>query len=112
MINISNAANKIEIFAIIDNLQSGTDFGARIASESGASHIVLTNFPKVFPGIDTYLDMIIYNTEQIVNGISTYEYKQEEIAELESSISTIKMQRNFSLLCNSLDFLLNSIRQR
>ena len=50
MLNISNAAQKNEICVIIDNLQSGTDFGARIASESGASHVIFTNFPGAIPG--------------------------------------------------------------
>ena len=97
MINVSNAANKGNICAIIDNLQSGTDFGTRIASESGASHVIFTNFPGAIPGTDTYLDMITYNTEQIINGISNYEYKQGEISKLENIISSIELQRNFSL---------------
>jgi ABC-type Zn uptake system ZnuABC Zn-binding protein ZnuA len=97
MINISNVANKGEIFAIIDNLQSGTDFGAKLASESETSHVIFTNFPGALPGTDTYFDMITYNTEQIINGISTYEYKQGEITELENKISSIELQRNLSL---------------
>ena len=97
MLNVSNAAHTGEICAIIDNLQSGTDFGARIASESGAMHVIFTNFPGAIPGTDTYLDMITYNTEQIVNGISTYEYKQGEIARLEGDVSSLELQRNVSL---------------
>ena len=97
MINISNVANKGEIYAIIDNLQSGTDFGSKLASESGASHVIFTNFPGALPGTDTYFDMIAYNTEQIINGISTYEYKQGEITELENIISSMEQQRNLSL---------------
>lgn len=109
MINVSNAANKDNICVIVDNLQSGTDFGARIASESGASHVIFTNFPGAIPGTDTYLDMITYNTEQIVNGISTNEYKQGEISELENTISSIEIQRNFSLFGVVIFGLLASI---
>jgi ABC-type Zn uptake system ZnuABC Zn-binding protein ZnuA len=98
MINISNAASVGDICAVIDNLQSGTDFGASIASEYGASHVIFTNFPEALPGTDTYLDMIRYNTDQLINGISTYEYKQGEIAELEKTITSIELQRNISLL--------------
>jgi hypothetical protein len=97
MINISKAASVGNICVVIDNLQSGTDFGARISSESGASHVIFTNFPEALPGTDTYLDMIRYNTNQLINGISTYEYKQGEIAELEKTISAIELQRNFSI---------------
>jgi zinc transport system substrate-binding protein len=97
IINISNAVNVRNICAVIDNLQSGTDFGAHIASESGTSHVIFTNFPEALPGTDTYLDMIRYNTEQLINGISTYEYKQGEIAKLEKTVSSIELQRNFSI---------------
>ncbi|EMR74443.1 hypothetical protein MBGDF03_01252, partial [Thermoplasmatales archaeon SCGC AB-540-F20] len=61
-----------EVCAVIDNLQSGTEFGARVASESGASHVIFTNFPGAVPGADTYLEMITYNTQQLINGTLAY----------------------------------------
>ena len=93
-LGVINAALENEIYAVIDNLQSGTDFGAHVASESGASHVIFTNFPGAVPGTDTYLDMITYNTGQLVDGIKTYEYKQGDIAELESQVSNLELQRN------------------
>ncbi|MCX6667965.1 MAG: metal ABC transporter substrate-binding protein [Euryarchaeota archaeon] len=98
MLNLSNAASSEEICAIVDNLQSGTDFGARIASESGASHVIFTNFPGAVPGTDTYLQMISYNTEQLISGIATFEYKQGEIATLGQKVSSLELERNISLL--------------
>ena len=97
-IDIINAASSNKTYAIIDNLQSGTDFGSRVASESGASHVIFSNFPGAIPGTDTYLDMITYNTEQLLNGISTYEYKQGDIVELEKDITNLELQRNASLI--------------
>jgi len=97
-IDIINAASTNNIYVIIDNLQSGTDFGSRVASESGASHVIFSNFPGAIPGTDTYLDMITYNTEQLLNGISTYEYKQGDIVELEGEITNLEFQRNASLI--------------
>jgi ABC-type Zn uptake system ZnuABC Zn-binding protein ZnuA len=85
-------------YAIVDNLQSGTDFGARIASELGATHVIFTNFPGAIPNTDTYLDMITYNTEQLIKGIATYEQKQGEISDLQSQISDLELQRNISLV--------------
>jgi ABC-type Zn uptake system ZnuABC Zn-binding protein ZnuA len=96
-LDIINAASSGDICAVIDNLQSGTDFGARIASESGASHIIFTNFPGAIPGTDTYLEMIIYNANQLTEGIEAYEYKQGGLQELESQISGLEVQRNASL---------------
>jgi ABC-type Zn uptake system ZnuABC Zn-binding protein ZnuA len=97
-IDVITAATNNEIYAIIDNLQSGTDFGARVASESGSSHIIFTNFPGAIPGTDTYLDMIDYNTEQLIKGIETYEYKQGTISSLNSQINSLELQRNISIV--------------
>jgi ABC-type Zn uptake system ZnuABC Zn-binding protein ZnuA len=97
-LEVINAASSGEVNAVVDNLQSGTDFGARVASESGASHVIFTNFPNAIPGTDTYLEMITYNTQQLINGIETYEYKQGDIANLENEIIDLEWQRNVSLL--------------
>jgi ABC-type Zn uptake system ZnuABC Zn-binding protein ZnuA len=93
-LKVSDAASSENICAVIDNLQSGTEFGAQIASECGLSHIIFTNFPEAIPGADTYLEMIAYNTGQLIDGIATYEYKQGEIAELENTLSAVELQRN------------------
>ena len=96
-LDVINASTSQDIYAIVDNLQSGTDFGGRVASESGAIHVIFTNFPGAIPGTDTYLEMIEYNTEQLIKGIETYEYKQGEINMLQGQISGIETQRNISL---------------
>jgi len=96
-LNVINASNQDDVSVIVDNLQSGTDFGARVASESGASHVIFTNFPGAIPGTDTYLEMIEYNTEQLIKGIETYEYKQGEINTLQGQIDDLETQRNVSL---------------
>lgn len=97
-LDVINAALNNDVCTIVDNLQSGTDFGAYVASESGASHVIFSNFPGAIPGTDTYLDMISYNTDQLINGIKTYEYKKGDIAELESQISSLEMQRTTSIV--------------
>ncbi|UCF49549.1 MAG: zinc ABC transporter substrate-binding protein [Thermoplasmatales archaeon] len=97
-LDVINAASSNDVYAVIDNLQSGTDFGARVASESGASHVIFTNFPDAIPGTKTYLDMITYNTDQLIKGIATYEYKKGELAELESQVTNLELQRNISLI--------------
>jgi len=96
-LNVINASNQEDVYVIIDNLQSGTDFGGKVASESGASHVIFTNFPGAIPGTDTYLEMIEYNTEQLIKGIETYEYKQGEINTLEGQINSLETQRNMSI---------------
>ena len=97
-LDVINAASTGDIYTVVDNLQSGTDFGASVASETGKSHVIFTNFPGAIPGTDTYLDMITYNTEQLIEGIEAYEYKQGEIASLEDQIENLEVQRNASLI--------------
>lgn len=58
-----------KVVVVIDNLQSGTDFGAELASEVGATHVILTNFPGAVPGTDTYTEMIDYNAKQLFDAI-------------------------------------------
>lgn len=96
--NVTKAASVGDVCAIIDNLQSGTDFGANIASESGLIHLIFTNFPGAIPNTDTYIDMITYNNQQLINGITAYESKKGEIADLENRISALEIERNIILL--------------
>lgn len=62
---------------VIDNLQSGTGFGGKLAFEIGAIHVVLTNFPGVVPGAKDYLKMLEYNANQLFEAKKAYESKKE-----------------------------------
>jgi ABC-type Zn uptake system ZnuABC Zn-binding protein ZnuA len=108
-IDIANAAINNEVCIIIDNLQSGTSFGERIASESGASHVVFTNFPDAINGTNSYVDMINYNIAELIKGITIYDYKQGEIAELESSFSNVEFQRNVLILIVAIAVILTLV---
>lgn len=57
---------------VVDNLQSGPDFGARLAYEVGAVHVVLTNFPGALPGTATHLEMLRYNADKLFEALRTY----------------------------------------
>jgi len=93
-LNITEAASDPEVCLIIDNLQSGTDFGAKVASETGAIHVIFTNFPEAIPGTDTYLDMIDYNIQQLIEGIQTYDSNQGDLKNLRNQVSELELQRN------------------
>ena len=62
---------------VIDNLQSGTKIGSQIASEIGANHVILTNFPNAIPGTETISSMIEYNAEQLFNAAKAYNVEDE-----------------------------------
>lgn len=97
-IEVINAAMEEDVTVVVDNLQSGTNFGAQIASKTGKSHVIFSNFPGAIPGTDNYLDMISYNTNQLVEGIETYEYKQGDISNLENIIKNLEFERNISIV--------------
>jgi len=108
-LNVVNAALTNDTCAIVDNLQSGVDFGAQVASQTGATHVVFTNFPGAIPGTDTYLDMITYNTEQLIKGIQTYQYRQGDISKLQKQVSSLELQRNIALLFTIVFVILTTI---
>lgn len=96
-LKVIDAASKKDVTVVIDNLQSGTEFGAKVASETGKTHVILSNFPNAVPGTDSYLKTIQYNINQTIDGIQTYDYKQGDIQKLESQIEEMQLQRNASL---------------
>jgi hypothetical protein len=69
---IKTAQNE-SVALIVDNLQIDTEFGAGIASEVGAEHVILTNFPGAVPNTETLTDMLRYNTKQLFNATITYQ---------------------------------------
>lgn len=54
-----------QIDLIVDNLQSGTDFGSKLAFDLQCSHAILTNFPGLIPETETLIEMLQYNAEQL-----------------------------------------------
>ena len=107
-LEVSSAASEDDVVLMIDNLQSGAEFGALVASETGVTHVVLTNFPDATPNIHTYLEMIDYNTEQLIKGVETYDYKQGEIASLEEQVDDLQLQ-NMIFLSLALMFILCTV---
>lgn len=94
ILNITDALNNDEKIAIIvDNLQSGVEFGANLAAETGKEHVVLSNFPGGIPGVYSYIDNMEYNINELINGATAYEENLQEISELEGQVSSLEFQR-------------------
>lgn len=60
-----------QVVLVIDNLQSGVSFGARLAHELGAMHVVLTNFPGAIPGAVDLPTMLRTNAEAIFSAVES-----------------------------------------
>ncbi len=69
IIELTNTGIEENVTLVIDNLQSGTDFGAGLASDVNATQVILTNFPGAVPGTETYPEMIEYNARQLFDAL-------------------------------------------
>lgn len=58
---------------VVDNLQSGVNFGGKLAAEFGAVHVVLTNFPGAMPGTATVIALLSHNAEALFSAITPWE---------------------------------------
>jgi ABC-type Zn uptake system ZnuABC Zn-binding protein ZnuA len=58
---------------VIDNLQSGVSFGAKLAYEIGAIHVVLSNFPGAMPNTGTVLDLFKGNAENLFSALAAFQ---------------------------------------
>ena len=79
---------------VVDNLQIDVEFGAGIASQVGAEHLVLTNFPGAIPGTENLPKMLRYNAEQLFNGTITWQFTstlKREKAELQEKIGIFQI---------------------
>ena len=84
--SITKTAREEGAMLVIDNLQSGVEFGANLASEIGAVHVVLTNFPGAIPKTESLVEMLEYNAKQLFDGVTMYKSTQA----LRSEIHTLK----------------------
>jgi ABC-type Zn uptake system ZnuABC Zn-binding protein ZnuA len=82
--NLINTAKSEKVTLIVDNLQIDVEFGGGIASEVGAEHAVLTNFPGAIAGTENLTQMFRYNAEQLFNATNTWKSTVTLKAEMES----------------------------
>jgi ABC-type Zn uptake system ZnuABC Zn-binding protein ZnuA len=78
-----------EVALIADNLQIDVEFGAGIASEVNAEHLVLTNFPGAIPNTETLPKMLRYNAEQLFNSTITWQSASILQAEKEELVNQV-----------------------
>ena len=89
IVELEKKAREENVLLVIDNLQSGVSFGQNLASRIGAVHVTLTNFPGNAPNVNTVLDVMKYNTENLIIAVKTAKEIQEKNA-LKEKLSTYK----------------------
>jgi zinc/manganese transport system substrate-binding protein/zinc transport system substrate-binding protein/manganese/iron transport system substrate-binding protein len=55
---------------IVSEPQLNPKIPEALARETGARLVVLSPLPGAMPGTETYLDLLRYNVEQLVNALS------------------------------------------
>lgn len=65
---IGNATRSHAIL-VIDNLQSGTELGRKIADEIGGVEVALTNFPWTAPGLNNMTEVMKYNAQLLAQAL-------------------------------------------
>jgi len=94
---------------VVDNLQIDVEFGAGIASEVGAEHLVLTNFPGAIPGTENLPKMLRYNAEQLFNGTITWQSTstlKAENADLQNQVTIFQITTSLALVVVAVEAVL------
>ena len=78
---------ELGVSVVVDNLQSGEEFGRSLASRLGAIHVVLTNFPGTGPELRTVLDVLKHNAEKMFDAVRYLKYSSEEVSKLRGEVS-------------------------
>lgn len=71
LVELAQVGKEKGALLVIDNLQSGVNFGAKLAREIGAIHVVLTNFPGAMPATATVPEMFEANAESLFSALET-----------------------------------------
>ncbi len=74
---IEDNATKYHAILVIDNMQSGTEIGSKIAQDIGAVHVVLINFPYSVPSVNNVTQMMLYNAKILAEAIHDYKFISE-----------------------------------
>ncbi len=73
LVTLAEAGRAAAAQLVIDNLQSGVDFGAKLAREVGAVHVVLSNFPGAMPHTATFAELLARNAAALFSAIEPLE---------------------------------------
>lgn len=106
--SLVETAQREEAALIIDNLQISTEFGGGIASEVGAVHLILTNFPGAIPETSNLTRMFRYNADQLFEGVRTWRTTKElrtEMEDLKNQIAIFQAATSVAVIAAAVEAL-------
>lgn len=77
LVNLASKGEEEGVVLVIDNLQSGTEFGRSLAEKVGAVHVILSNFPGTEPGVEDLASLIESNAERLFNSLENISVRAE-----------------------------------
>ena len=69
LVELADEGRKVGAVLVIDNWQSGTKFGEKLAAEIGVAHVVLSNFPGFPPEAANLIDLLSHNAQALFSAI-------------------------------------------
>ena len=88
--SIITNATKSHAVLVIDNIQSGTELGKKIASEIGAIEVAISNFPGIAPELNNITSVMKWNAQQIAEALENKD-TLVKINELRNEVNTWRM---------------------
>lgn len=104
--DLVNTAQSEGAALIVDNLQIDVEFGGGIASQVGAEHVVLTNFPGALPGTENLANMFRYNAEQLYNATKTWRSTatlRAEREDLRNQVTTYQITTSLAIIAAAVE---------
>jgi len=100
---------------VVDNLQIDVEFGEGIASQVGAEHVVLTNFPGALPKTENLPQMFRYNAEQLFNGTIRWQSTstlRAEREDLKNQVAIFQITTSLAVVVAAVEAVLLYVRKK
>jgi ABC-type Zn uptake system ZnuABC Zn-binding protein ZnuA len=113
--SLLETAKSREVALVVDNLQIDVEFGAGIASQVGAEHLVLINFPGAIPNTENLPKMLRYNAEQLFNGTITWRSTSTLKAEkddLHNQVTIFQITTSLAVVVAAVEAVLLYVRKK
>jgi hypothetical protein len=113
--DLIKTAQREKVALIVDNLQIDIEFGRGIASQVGAEHVLLTNFPGAIPGTGNLTQMFRYNAEQLFNATGTWRSTANLKADMEKlygQVSTYQITTSLAVIVAVVEAVWLFIRRK
>jgi hypothetical protein len=113
--SLLETAQSEEVALVVDNLQIDVEFGEGIASQVGAEHVVLTNFPGAIPNTENLPKMFRYNAEQLFNGTVTWQSTstlRAEREDLKNQVTIFQITTSLAVVVVAVEAVLLYVRKK